>query len=375
MKQHMVLGCGFGDEGKGKVVSYLCSNSFSLNKLVVRFSGGQQAGHHVVLKNGSDHVFSNFGSGTLLGVPTYFSKYCTIDPVGILNELDSLKEKNIDPFLFINNKCPVTTPYEKAFNRKRDSELLHGSCGVGVGQTIQRESDHYSILFEDIYYPSVLKIKLNLLKNYYSDLRIEEKELERFWYICDELNSESKNIKIVKSIDDILDEFNFNALIFEGSQGLLLDQNYGFFPHVTRSNTGSKNVIDMGFNPKVWLVTRAYQTRHGNGPMTNENLSHKIKINPYENNPSYNFQGVFRKSILDLDLLKYAINKDSYLQKAEINLVITCMDLLDEFAYTIGGNKIIETSEQGFVERIKHYLNIKNIYVSKNPYPKLEKIE
>ena len=131
----------------------------------------------------------------------------------------------------------------------------------------------------------------------------------------------------------------------------------------------------MGFNPKVWLVTRAYQTRHGNGPMTNENLSHKIKINPYENNPSYNFQGVFRKSILDLDLLKYAINKDSYLQKAEINLVITCMDLLDEFAYTIGGNKIIVTSEQGFVERIKHYLNIKNIYVSKNPYPKLEKIE
>ena len=109
-----VIDCGFGDSGKGKVVSYFCS--YFDHPLVIRFSGGQQAGHHVVLPDGPEHVFSNFGSGTLQGIPTYWSKYCTVDPVGILNELDILKDKGVEPKLYIDSFCPVTTPYEKTFN-------------------------------------------------------------------------------------------------------------------------------------------------------------------------------------------------------------------------------------------------------------------
>lgn len=368
MVSHIVIGCGFGDEGKGKVVSFLCSNYYK--SLIIRFCGGHQAGHHVILKNGKEHVFSNFGCGTLQKQPTYWSKNCTVDPIGILNEFEILKEKGYSPILYIDQNCPLTTPYEKIWNRMRESEVLHGSCGVGVGQTFQREEDHYSLLFKDIKFPSILKIKLDILEKYY-DLKIN---IDKFLDSCEELNKNS-NIVMVQDRNHALKLSEPDVLIFEGSQGLLLDQNYGFFPHVTRSNTGSKNVIDMGYRPKLWLVTRAYQTRHGNGPMTNEDLSNKIKNNPYEKNDWNTYQGIFRKSILDLDLLKYAIDSDPYFKTVKINLVITCVDLLDEFSYTINGKKETQPDEKDFIYKIKNELNIENIFLSRTPYPELEEFE
>jgi adenylosuccinate synthase len=68
---------------------------------VIRFSGGHQAGHTVVTDD-TRHVFSNFGSGTLRGVPTYWSKFCTVEPIGLLNELDALKIKGYNPILYID---------------------------------------------------------------------------------------------------------------------------------------------------------------------------------------------------------------------------------------------------------------------------------
>lgn len=365
MKEYLVIGSGFGDEGKGKVVSYLCS--LHKNPLVIRFSGGHQAAHHVVLKNKTEHVFSNFGSGSLQNTHTYWSKNCTVDPDGILNELEILKEKRCSPILYIDENAPLTTPYEKVSNKIRDAKLLHGSCGVGVGQTFQREEDHHSLLFKDIEYPSVLKIKLKLLEKYY-DFTID---INRFLDVCDEL-VRTINIIRVQDINQAIKISYPDALIFEGSQGLLLDQNYGFFPHVTRTNTGSKNVLDMGYAPDVWLVTRAYQTRHGNGPMTNDNIPCKVKHNPYEKNDWSSFQGSFRRSILDLDLIRYAIDSDPYIVKSEINLVITCIDLLDEFSYTIYGEKQIVHNERNFIHNIKSELMVKNVFISRTPYEELE---
>lgn len=366
IENHIVIGSSFGDEGKGKVVSYLCSKY--KNPLVVRFSGGQQAAHHVVIKNKIQHVFSNFGSGTLQNAPTYWSKYCTVDPDGILNEFEILKELGFDPILYVDQNSPVTTPYEKLYNKIKDAENMHGSCGVGVGQTIQREEDHYSLLFKDIQFPSILKIKLELLEKYYN-LKID---IDRFLDVCEDLDHNS-NIRMVDNIDDVIEFLNPDSLIFEGSQGLLLDQKYGFFPHVTRSNTGSKNVIDMGYEPEVWLITRAYQTRHGNGPMTNVNITPKIEYNPYEKNDWSPFQGNFRRSILDLDLLKYSISIDPYFKTHKINLVITCIDLLIEFSYTVRGKKQIENNENDFIEKIKNELYVENVFISRTPYPELEK--
>ena len=361
MRTQAVIGAGFGDEGKGKVVSYLCSQ-FE-NPLVVRYCGGQQAGHHVMLKDGSDHVFSNFGSGTLQGFATYWSRYCTVDPVGILNERDVLLSKRLLPILYLDAQCAVTTPYEKDFNQKAEEKNQHGSCGVGVGQTVQREKDHYSLTVADLYHPIALKIKLDLLQKYYG---YTNDAIGQFLRNCEELVS-TEGISLVEEMPCRFDQY-----IFEGSQGLLLDQNIGFFPHVTRANTGSKNIIDMNFRSEVFLVTRAYQTRHGNGPMTNESVPHTIMSNPYENNLDDGFQGKFRTSFLDLDLLKYAVQKDEYIRRADFNLVITCVDLMSEFTLTMHGKVVTFKSEDAFVDKVKTELNAVHVRVSKAPFPELE---
>lgn len=358
---YAVIGLGFGDEGKGVCVDSLCQSLD--NPLVVRFNGGQQAGHTVTLKDGAQHVFSNFGSGSFSGAPTYWSKYCTFDPVGVVNELNILLDKGIKPVLFIDRKCPVTTPYDKAHNQVH--AMQHGTCGTGVGSTYQREEDFYSLLAGDTMFDSVVGAKLDLIKDYYrgdagTDTFIECCEIIRSYY----------NFHIVDEIPS-----RYTNLVFEGAQGLLLDQNGGFFPHVTRSNTGPKNILEMGYEPRLYLMTRAFQTRHGNGPMTNLEKEHKIKDNPYESNVNNQYQGEFKKSLLDLDLLKYAIDRDDYIRTTKNKeLVITCIDLMkDEYAYTVKGRVVSHLTAEAFVKAIACYLNVEKVRATSSPYGWIEK--
>lgn len=357
MISKIIVGLQFGDEGKGLVTDYLCSQT--KNPLVIRFCGGQQAGHTVV-NNKLRHVFSNFGSGTLKGIPTYWSKYCTVDPIGIVNELIILKEKGVDPFLYIDKICPVTTPYDKVHNQNNRINNTHGTVGVGVGSTIEREKAGYSLLFKDLFYPEILNIKLELIKDYYKQGDNHKQFKDYCHYII-----YSKNVKLGKFLP--IKKYN---CIFEGAQGLLLDQNFGFFPHVTRANTGTRNVIDMGYKPKIYMVTRAYQTRHGNGPMTNENIPHNIRINPDETNGEHPYQGIFRRSLLDLDLLLYGIDRDDYIkQSKDKTLIITCLDhVKNEYRFTHKGNIVCCTDENEFITRIKDILNIDKVLTSRSPY-------
>lgn len=361
MKTHAIVGLGFGDEGKGKVTDFLCSRNS--DPIVARFSGGQQAGH-MVMKEGHSHVFSNFGSGTLKYIPTYWSKYCTVDPVGIVNEYQILKDKGYNPELFIDPRCPITTPFDKLCNQNSSLINKNGSCGVGVGTTFKREENFYSLLFEDLFFPSIVEMKLNLIRDYYcyNINDVTDKFLEDFLYCCKFIRS--KNFIFKRNQKIITDYF---SIIFEGSQGLLLDQHYGFFPHCTPSNVGTKNIIEIGYEPEVWLVTRAYQTRHGNGPMTNEDREFKIN-NKYEHNTTHEYQGEFRTSMLDLDLLKYAIMKDEYINIHRDNLVINHLDCLEEFKLTHKGELLSFEDKNRFVNYIANKLNVRNVYMSSSPY-------
>ena len=159
--------------------------------------------------------------------------------------------------------------------------------------------------------------------------------------------------------------------IFEGSQGLLLDQHIGFFPNVTRANVGIKNIKDLiNINTDIYLVTRAYQTRHGNGFMTNTDKKFNIKNNPFETNVFNKFQGNFRKSMLDLDLIEYAINKEEDLTNYNLNLVITCLDHLDEFKFTYRNEIYDFKTEDKFLSKISEILSIRQIYSSNSKYSK-----
>lgn len=372
MSDYAVIGAGFGDEGKGKVVDYLCS--VSPMPIVIRYCGGHQAGHHVMMSEDREHVFACYGSGTLRGVPTFWTKYCTVDPVAIVAELNVLNEKGIQPVLYIDSRCPVTTPFEIYQNKAEKQNIQHGSCGVGIRATYRREEDHISLCAGDLLNISVFKIKFKLLEKYYFEKGIHfddpemEVDMSLFYECCDKIfNTDS--ITVGADFTEITSRFH--TRIFEGSQGLLLDQNYGFFPHVTPSNTGTTNILEMAFPFEVWLVSRGYQTRHGNGPMTNEELPHNITPNPYEKNGPDSFQGEFRTSLLDLDLLQYAVSRDDYIRRNEFGnrrLVLTCMDLIQN-ELRLTHNREIKNfvNEKKFIDYIKKHLGFGVIHTSSSP--------
>lgn len=370
LRPKSVFGIGFGDEGKGVVVDFLTKQTE--NPLVIRFSGGQQAGHTVVIGD-KRHVFSNFCSGTLRGAPSYLSRFVTIDPIGILNEMEYLRKLGIEPVIYIDADAPVTTPYDIYHNQTFMRDIKNGTCGLGVGSTINREENFYSFTFSDLYDPNVIDIKMTSIKSFYKIDDVMEyyfdEKVHRFIESCVQLINES-NVKLTYGIPT-----GYN-LIFESSQGLLLDQHYGFFPHVARTNTGTKNVNELiGDNFEIYLVTRAYQTRHGNGPMTNEHIDHDIKKNPDETNVLNKYQGDFRISYLDVSLLEYGINKDKIIREnTNKNLVITCLDHMEEYVFTYKGRMIVCKDEKEFVNKIGEILKIKNIYINRTPESNLEKI-
>ena len=346
----IVVGLGFGDEGKGRTTSYLCSVTY--NPIVVRANGGHQAGHTVV-HNGVRHIFSTFGSGTLQGVPTYWHKNCTFFPTAVFNEHTILKKFLPKPKLYVHPLCPVTTPFDIIYNKEMEKRMGHGSVGVGFGATLQRQESHYKLFVQDLYYENILREKLRNISMHYcrNGLVIEGRVIEdvaddlidRFVVMCND----------VKEIIEVSDESIIEDYypIFEGAQGIMLDQDFGFFPNVTRSNTTSKNALELlsgeiakpfRFIPEIYYVTRAYQTRHGNGYMTNENLCGvQLKNNEHETNKDNEFLGKFRKTVLDIDLLNYALECDNHFSTGITkNLVITCADQTGAFSTAVIGGRI-----------------------------------
>ena len=336
----IVLGTIWGDEGKGKMVNSL-SNS-SPNPIVIRFSGGQQAGH-CVIENNIKHVFSSYGAGTIHGIETYLTEDCTFYLPSILIENKVLKEKNVYvPKLKINPLAKVTTPYDVAYNR-----LVSGkgsTCGLGVGATMKRHLETpYKLHAIDVKYPSILNAKLEEIRNYYEDKIVAEskyfiRDFRKLYQ--DELNMFNFILSDVLSFVDIIPYSyleEFSTLIFEGSQGILLDMDFGFFPHVTFSNTTSLNAIKICKQLAIedietFYISRCYLTRHGRGWMSNESLESKLKNNEEEINVYNTYQGEFRVGTFDYDLLNYAIEVDRiYNPDSKMNLVINCLDQLDDF--------------------------------------------
>jgi adenylosuccinate synthase len=333
MKAKAVIGLGFGDEGKGLVTSYLCSTS--KKPLVVRFNGGHQAGHTVT--EDFVHTFSNFGSGSLDGHPTYWSRFCTVEPEGLLREFAILDKKGVTPVLYIDKECPITTPYDILHNRVLHSFDKISTVGVGFGATLEREENFFSLKARDLMYPTVLKLKLKLIEEkYYKLMPNETVKISKFLNACNAI-LKIGSIKIVNNIDEIPDIYSYN-LIFEGAQGTLLDQHYGFFPYVTRSNTTSKNIFELlekDFNDiwsftDIYYVTRSYLTKHSNLKLRMSS-SNKYKYE-MEHNRNNKHQGSFTTGVLKKDLFEYAIEcnfQEIYGKIINKNLVITHCDVFN----------------------------------------------
>ncbi len=348
-----MVGLGFGDEGKGLTTDFLCSKNE--NSLVVRFSGGQQSGHNVWLGELS-HVHSNFGSGTLRGVPSFFSEHCTIYPVTMFNELSVLNQKGVSPILYLHPLAKLTTPFDIIANRIQEKTNDHGSCGLGIGTTMKRDQAGYQLFAIDLQNLSLLKVKLNEIRQFYQpqieilgqDKEWLEEELENFFAFLPLLQYQLADYSLLE---------NFENIIFEGSQGIMLDQNHGIFPHVTYANTTSGNAHQICAELKlesceIFYVTRCYATRHGTGWMPNEEkitlVNTKAEINVFNQ-----YQGNFRTAEIDYDLLNYSLEIDKiYSGQLKKNLVVTCLDQRENFQFDFSKIKT----------------RFKNIYESRSPF-------
>lgn len=362
MKAKVIIGAGFGDEGKGVFTNYMSSQVDK--SVVIRFNGGAQAGHTVVSNNGVRHVFGHFMANSFLpNSRGYFSKHFIINPIMFLKELNELHKKSVFPVVAAHDECYITTPYDMLINRwlerSRGDNNRHGSCGLGIGETIHRsEVAGKSLQLKDTVSIIELRNKLIIISSFF-EKRVKELGLEKHY---DENGLILHEALIDRFIEDIIDMksylkigvnylnhdyFKDYSIIFEGAQGLMLDQNMGEFPHVTRSNTGLKNVIEICEENNinhldVLYATRCYKTRHGAGNLKNE-LSNK----PYpgiidETNIPNDFQGSLRFAYLDIDELFEYIKKDldsvkNNIKKSKIRISktigITCLDQTDTVFY------------------------------------------
>ncbi|MEU5758189.1 adenylosuccinate synthetase [Nocardia sp. NPDC047648] len=310
----IVVDLGFGDAGKGATVDWLCAPESGFEvAAVVRFNGGAQAAHNVIA-DGRHHTFAQFGSGTFAGVPTLLSRHMLVEPIALAAEARGLAALGVrDPLslLRIDGRALLTTPIHIAANRAREDargRARHGSCGRGIGETAGYALAHTAPTVSDCLRPRVLRRKLRALAAYYEPLiASSEHRYEPIDDLVDMYREFAAAVPIVG--DDQLARFaRRGTVVFEGAQGVLLDEWRGFHPHTTWSTVEPCNahamLAEIGARGYVLGVTRTYQTRHGAGPFPTEDPGLTL---PEPHNAAGRYQGEFRLGHLDTVLLRYAI--------------------------------------------------------------------
>lgn len=346
---HVVIGSAFGDEGKGLMTDYLARQNWP-DARVVRFNGGAQAGHTVQLENGTRHVFHHVGSGTFAGASTHLSRFFVTNPFVLDDEIHTLAGLGVKPQISIDPRAPLTTPYDMIINQMAEEwrgVARHGSCGLGFNETLKRAEfrpDLATAVHDAM--TSGFEVTLRAIRDEYVPWRLSELgvPLTPVWET--RLRSDDLLRHYRDSVARFGDRFWLTEdakeiahpqVIFEGAQGLLLDENHFFFPHVTHSRTGLPNVLELAaeagiMHLKVHYMMRAYMTRHGAGPFPSEDAS--MTFEDVTNQPNM-WQGSLRFGALDLDLISEAISNDratanESLLDTEFGITITCMDQIGE---------------------------------------------
>jgi adenylosuccinate synthase len=373
-----VLGLFFGDEGKGRTVDYFASRLGGPG-WVVRHNGGAQAGHTVQLDNGLRHVFHHHGSGSLAGVPTFLSRFFVAHPMLFRREHESLRPHHPAP-VHIDQRCFVTTPYDMLLNEARElmrGDQRHGSVGVGFGETIERHCQGIPLCVDGLANRPALTAKLQTIREHaaqqlaFMALNDRERRLTRH---LDWLESGGVFSHFLQDCEYFLAHATATspaeldtrrAFIFEGAQGILLDEDFGCFPHVTRSRTGLRNALrvadELGIRiHHVYRVCRPYLTRHGRGPLPFECSQEALSpvIVDATNRPGP-FQEHLRFAPFNFAMLETALRLDN---EATIPsaLVLTCCDQMPDHILCAGdGPQQMMDFKKQFLPRLRQRHQLK----------------
>lgn len=340
-----VTGLGFGDEGKGSIVDFLCRGHAPT--LVVRHNGGAQAAHRVVLPGGKEHVFSQWGAGTFAGARTFLSAHMVTHPIAMLNEAKHLQDVGIlNPYdlVTVSPRAKVATPYHQEMNRLREmarGEGRHGSCGMGIGEAVVDAHKAHALTWADLTNYAAATMKLRAIRDEKlaeaTDLGLDRDEAMGrlqaidFDMAVDLMQMAARLIVVEPDEEKILTKYQ--TVIFEGAQGVLLDQDYGFQPHTTWSRCTDINALEMAgadFEVTRIGVVRAYATRHGPGPFPtfDQALTNAL---PDARNGFDRWQREFRCGWFDAPLTRYAIMANDGIDA----LAVTNVDRLADLRFKI----------------------------------------
>jgi adenylosuccinate synthase len=280
----VVVGTQWGDEGKGKVVDWLTDHVQG----VVRFQGGHNAGHTLVIK-GVKTALQLIPSGIMReGVACFIGNGVVVDPTHLLMEIERLEKIGIDvrSRLYISESCPLILPFHVAVDKARETLRatsgagIIGTTGKGIGPAYEDKVARRALRVQDLKHPARFAAKLRellALHNFYLTGYLNAAPIA-FDQVFDEAMRAAQALRpMLADVGYAIHKAHVAGanLLFEGAQGTLLDIDHGTYPYVTSSNCVAGNAAaGSGVGPDhlhyVLGITKAYTTRVGSGPFPTE---------------------------------------------------------------------------------------------------------
>lgn len=338
MSNVTVIGAQWGDEGKGKIVDWLSNKA----DVVVRFQGGNNAGHTIVIKK-KKIALSLLPSGVLRKEKVaIIGNGVVINPEALIDEIKKIQNSGISispkNLIIAENASIILNLHRRIDQLREDQKGINkiGTTGRGIGPAYEDKIGRRAIRISDLKNDLYLKKKVKSLLDFHNivlkGLGVEELKVEE---ILKEINKFKKELlRYAKRVPEVLDKARKERkrILFEGAQGVLLDIDHGTYPFVTSSNTISGSAaVGSGVSPKqigfILGIVKAYTTRVGSGPFPSEQDNDIGKKLGQIGNEFGTVTGRKRRcGWFDAVLTKYSINVSG------INgIALTKLDVLDKF--------------------------------------------
>jgi adenylosuccinate synthase len=370
MAINIVIGAQWGDEGKGKIIDNLSETS----DYVVRFNGGNNAGHTIINKYGK-FAMHLVPSGIFhKKAKSIIANGVVLDLAVLISEIETLKKAGINPAgrLFISPRCHLIMPYHKLLDKlyeEAKGKAKTGTTGRGIGPVYSDKVSYNGIRLIDLMDKKLFSEKLEtqlLVKNKILQA-LGEKPLSRIGIEKEFLGYFKKIKPYVVEVFSVLNKAADlrKNILFEGAQGVFLDNDWGTYPFVTASTILSGGITAAsGISPKkieeIIGVTKAYTTRVGGGPFPTELFDNDGEKLTQQGNEFGATTGRRRRcGWFDAELLRFATIINGF-----TGLAITKLDILDNFPtikicthYTLNGKKV------GYVDGDANFLGkVKPVY-------------